>query len=523
MTNFQKAVLGLIIILAVILRFYMLDKVPAGIHADEASQGFNAFSLLKTGKDMYGQSFPILFRANGSYQPPIYTYLTIIPTFLLGNSIFTVKLVSALSGIALVLFTFLLMKRRSAILGLIAAGLVALSPWAIHFSRLAVEANVGVLFFAVGVFLLIKSLEKITYFPWACLVLGISTHAYYSERITSVLILVLVLVVYRKVFLQAKKQTILGLGIFAVTLLPHLYVLFSGALTKRLSQVGYLGGPIQNIPKEFINHFLMYLSPSNLFFDPGSSLGRTTPNLGVFYPWMVIPFLVGLGYIFKNRQNSLVKIVGALLFITPIPAALTGDLFYPLRTLDYLWVITLISSFGCWHLWTLIKNNWIKLFITLGLIGYSVAIFGLSYFIIFKYELAIGAGEPYIKLMSTLKSYNDKQIWIDNNPRSWGVGIRDAYLEAVDPELIQASLKSQMQTDYYSQEVNAQEVYTIGNKVFKPINWGMICGKNMIVVGDSLSFDPSTLLAHQLHLEFTVPDYLGAPVLFGYSTTKLCN
>ena len=267
----------------------------------------------------------------------------------------------------------------------------------------------------------------------------------------------------------------------------------------------------------------MYLSPNNLFFDPGSSLGRTTPDLGVFYPWMVIPFLAGLGYMFKNRQNNFIRTVWALVVITPIPAALTGDLFYPLRTLDYLWIIALIISFGCWQLWVISKNIWIKSLVTLGLVGYSLFIFGLSYFVIFKYELAITDGEPYTKLVSTLENYKDKQIWVDASDRAWGVGIRDAYLEKVDPNLIQASLKSQMQTDYYSQEVNAQEVYTIGNKVFKPINWGEICGKNLIVVGDNLSFDPNTLSDHQLNLEFTVPDYLGAPVLFGYSTTRLCK
>jgi 4-amino-4-deoxy-L-arabinose transferase-like glycosyltransferase len=523
MNKSQKVVFGLIIGVAIVLRFYVLDKVPAGIHADEASQGFNAFSLLKTGKDMYGQSFPILFRANGSYQPPIYTYLTIIPTIFLGNSITTARLVSALSGVGLVMLTYFFMRRKSIILGLIAAGIVAISPWAINFSRLAVEANLGVLFFAVGVFLLIKSIEKISFFPWACLILGLSTHAYYSERITSILILVFMLVIYRKIFLKTKKQTVLGLGIFAITLLPHVYILFTGALTKRLSQVGYLGDSSQNILKEFANHFIMYLSPNNLFFDPGSSLGRTTPDLGVFYPWMVIPFLAGLGYMFKNRQNNFIRTVWALVVITPIPAALTGDLFYPLRTLDYLWIIALIISFGCWQLWVISKNIWIKSLVTLGLVGYSLFIFGLSYFVIFKYELAITDGEPYTKLVSTLENYKDKQIWVDASDRAWGVGIRDAYLEKVDPNLIQASLKSQMQTDYYSQEVNAQEVYTIGNKVFKPINWGEICGKNLIVVGDNLSFDPNTLSDHQLNLEFTVPDYLGAPVLFGYSTTRLCK
>ena len=119
---------------------------------------------------MYGQSFPILFRASGSYQPPIYTYLTIIPTIIFGNSIFTVKSVSAMSGVGLVLLTYFLVsslspksKKEAITLGLIAAGIVAISPWSIHFSRLAVEANLGVLIFVAGVYLLASSLNKISF------------------------------------------------------------------------------------------------------------------------------------------------------------------------------------------------------------------------------------------------------------------------------------------------------------------------------------------------------------------------
>ncbi|BCX14749.1 MAG: hypothetical protein KatS3mg088_432 [Patescibacteria group bacterium] len=67
------------ILLSFILRFWQLGDISFGLHADEASQAYNAFSILKTGKDMYGKSFPVLFRANGSYQPPVYTYLTIFP------------------------------------------------------------------------------------------------------------------------------------------------------------------------------------------------------------------------------------------------------------------------------------------------------------------------------------------------------------------------------------------------------------------------------------------------------------
>lgn len=55
----QIIILILILLIALFLRFYKLESIPAGLHADAASQGYNAFSLLNTGKDRYGEPWPI--------------------------------------------------------------------------------------------------------------------------------------------------------------------------------------------------------------------------------------------------------------------------------------------------------------------------------------------------------------------------------------------------------------------------------------------------------------------------------
>ena len=52
----------LIIILASLLRIWNLNNFPVGFNADEAAIGYNAYSLLQTGKDEYGSSFPLAFK-----------------------------------------------------------------------------------------------------------------------------------------------------------------------------------------------------------------------------------------------------------------------------------------------------------------------------------------------------------------------------------------------------------------------------------------------------------------------------
>mgnify|MGYP001569572368 FL=1 len=166
--NLQKILLVLIAVLAFGLRFYKLGEVPLGFHQDEISQSYNSFSMLKTGEDRYGQFMPILFRSFGSYQPPIYTYLTPIPLYLFGNTIFAARSTSAFFGVLTVLISYFIVKelvknRYKESLALLTSFVVAISPWAIHFSRRVVEGNLGLFFFLLSFYFFIRSLSQIKF------------------------------------------------------------------------------------------------------------------------------------------------------------------------------------------------------------------------------------------------------------------------------------------------------------------------------------------------------------------------
>lgn len=53
------AVLGGILALAAAVRIYEIGGTPAGFFADEAGNGFTAYSILHTGKDPIGQILPL--------------------------------------------------------------------------------------------------------------------------------------------------------------------------------------------------------------------------------------------------------------------------------------------------------------------------------------------------------------------------------------------------------------------------------------------------------------------------------
>src|SRR3989344_6490299 len=102
--------LALIVVFAGALRLLKLSQLPPGLYLDEVLYGLDAYSILKTGKDIYGHFLPLAFQSSGHY-PPLFIYL-LAPLFLfLPLTDWVVRLPAALSGIAAVLMTYFMTKK----------------------------------------------------------------------------------------------------------------------------------------------------------------------------------------------------------------------------------------------------------------------------------------------------------------------------------------------------------------------------------------------------------------------------
>lgn len=161
-----------IILLAFFLRFFLLGKVPLHLNRDEAAIGYNAFSLYQTGRDEHGVLLPINLASFGDWKLPVYVYATIPFIALFGLSAWSIKLPAALSGVAIIPLLYYLLKKILANYGdsnspllkklpLLASLIVAVSPWAIHLSRLTYETNLALAIFLAGWLLLEQGKEKI--------------------------------------------------------------------------------------------------------------------------------------------------------------------------------------------------------------------------------------------------------------------------------------------------------------------------------------------------------------------------
>lgn len=147
--------------LGIFLRFYQLGYVPKGLYPDETAIGYNAYSILYTGKDEYGKFLPLYFRSFDDYKLPVYIYATSLAIKIFGVSPLSVRLPSAILGsITIIAVYFLVLKlSRSKAFALIAAFFLAVNPWHTFFSRTGYEVNVAVSLMLIGTFFLINGVD----------------------------------------------------------------------------------------------------------------------------------------------------------------------------------------------------------------------------------------------------------------------------------------------------------------------------------------------------------------------------
>src|SRR3989344_5725779 len=373
----SKIVLILIIILAIFLRFWDLNILPPSLNWDEVSIGYNAYSVLKTGRDEWGELMPLSFRAFGDYKLPAYVYLDIPFVYIFGLNEWGVRLPSALLGVGLVILTYLILRNltniRTAVWG---ALIVAILPWTIILSIIALEANLALFLTVWGFYLFILGLRKNKFLILSAIIFGLTVFTYNSSRIVTPMIILLLGIIYFQK-LKNKKITLLSLVIFLaffVSALPRALlqdssaryrwtaVLDEGAINHineaRVASTLPFPKLIHNKVTYFITesskNYIAHFNPDFLFLNGGSNYQFSVPGSGLIYPFFA-PFLfLGLWKIYKTRQKiHLISLIW--LFIAPIPAAITRDSPHALRSLMMIPPLIFIIAFGLEEFMNLVK------------------------------------------------------------------------------------------------------------------------------------------------------------------------
>lgn len=366
----------IIFFLAFALRIFNLGQVPPSLYWDEASLGYNAYSIATTLHDEHGEFLPIQrFIAFGDYKPPGYIYAAAASVKLFGLSEFSIRLPSALAGTLLVLVTYYLVKMLKPVqhdkAALIAALLVAISPWSLQMSRGAFEGNLATLFSGLGILFFIKAInhKKLFYFIFSSIFLILSMYTFNSHRVFVPLITIGLSLIYAKDLLSQKRNFLLFLiscFLFLLPLFPYFLTRESGLRFQEVSWANDLA-PIElsndriaaddnilaNIihnrrvvwAGEFLKHYTDHFKPDFLFFTGDINERLSTRNVGELY-LIELPFLLaGLYYLIKQR-NKVSAVILAWLLLAPIPAALARETPHALRSLNILPIPQIIIAVG---------------------------------------------------------------------------------------------------------------------------------------------------------------------------------
>ncbi len=92
-------VLIFVLLLTLIFRFWQLELIPSGLNWDEAAYGYNSYSLLLTGNDEWGVSWPIFLRSFGDFKPALLSYLQIPLIYFNGLTTNSLRIPVALLGV----------------------------------------------------------------------------------------------------------------------------------------------------------------------------------------------------------------------------------------------------------------------------------------------------------------------------------------------------------------------------------------------------------------------------------------
>lgn len=375
MLNKTKLILLFCIVISIFLHLYKINKVPPCINADEAAFGYNAYSILKTGKDEYGNFLPLRFESFKDYKLPAHTYLSIPFIAIFGLNDFSTRALNIVIGVAFVPLMYFLLKElfNNRKIGLIGSFLTSLSPGMYILSRHAHEGVIGTFFVLCALLFLAKYLKtkKLEHFVLSNIFIFLNAFSYQTGRIylmvfffmyvfilfkegidkknlhNSVRIVVIIFVV---VFISLFSDVKYGLN-----RVNNLFFFKNSGFNLRLTEYlaeqpnRFIHNKIFEGIREVTNRYLYQISSQFLLVSGDTNWRFGFPNLSLFTPVEFLFFIAGLYYLFKNKERYKYLVL-ILLLITPLNNALTWQDPSLIRTYPIIFLFLLIAAYGAGNL-----------------------------------------------------------------------------------------------------------------------------------------------------------------------------
>lgn len=474
--NLFKISFALILALAFVLRFYQLGSNPPSLDWDENSNAYNAYSILKTGRDEHKNFLPVTNRSFDDYKPPLYMYLNIPTVAIFGLTPFAARLPSAFFGFLTVPVFYYFSKRilegqkfvDPKATALVAMLLLAIAPWHLQFSRVGFEANVALFFSVAAISCILLSFKKPKALILSAILISVALYGYHSERVYLPLLVAALVVAFRKDCLKIPKKIIIAaVAVLIVALAPLALLAPKDAITQRFqtttltSRIDEVKKSIEfqtqdkkaKIPFENLIHnrrlftaqtvfdnYLWHFDLNYLFVNGDDNFRHHVEGMGMLYFWQLPIIIYGI-YLCISRRTKGLLFVLAWLLIVPIAASPARPAPHAIRSFAMIIPLTLITSIGLMALVLLFKRRYRRIAIAFvaAVIVFAFSSYLESYYI--QYPRQHASDWQY--------GYNlaaEQTAQIENNYKDVRVdgSVEQAYIfwlfsKKYDPALYQAS------------------------------------------------------------------------------------
>lgn len=323
-----RVALVAVLFVAFALRLYDIERNPPELFEDELAGAASAWSIVTTGHDVAATHLPFLV-TRLELKQPVYGLATVPFQALLGKTVRAVRLPAVFFGVLSTALAYWLARtlRRSRWESILAAGLFAILPWAVHYGRIGWEPSAVLPFTIGGIGLLWSGLSRHRSgrVLAAAALLAVGAYAYQPALlIHATLAATATTMIWRH--LRRSDLRALGLGaiVAAAILSPYLLAFGDPLFTRRTAAISVLRDGVNAHALGLAwDHYWAQWNPRFLFLDGTANL-RNEPGMGVLLP-ILLPFLVlGIVALARSRRAADFLIIGWLL-LGPLAAALTDD------------------------------------------------------------------------------------------------------------------------------------------------------------------------------------------------------
>ena len=466
----------LIVLLASILRLWQLGNVPMSMTDDEIRLVYSGYSIAHSGKDAFGNIFPLVFHMDGAStygQVPI--YLTSLFFLILPLNPFTARLPFALSGILSVVLIYFVIRKilDNDRIALASSFALSVSVWSLQMTRFAIEIDIAVVLYLAGILAFLHSKKNLKFLLLSMVLFFLAFNAYAATKI--IFIPFLGVLTWYKYKDLARKDII----IIASTIVLSFSLFTYLSITQGASNYSSAGGvPFFFLEKQqtslnvelerrasnepdfiksmyynkftywgrvFSSNYLTAFSPQYLFLNQEASGIYSIWGRGEMYIFELIFVVTGAFYLFLKKRREFYLLL-LLLLIAPLPSALgVGGATWTARSGFMVFGLYAFVGAGIYSLLTLFKTKKYKSMIASAII--VLYVYGVGGYLFQYYYDWFQTNAKYFSkstkdLVFKIDYYKSQGKTVIASGATVNTFMYYAFYNKIDPKSVQANINN---------------------------------------------------------------------------------